>query len=109
MKPADDLRAGDLNQRITINGPVAGSSNDEPGSAVLAASVPAQKRALRGREVLASGRDVSEQWVEWRIRWRGDLGAANHLSHGSSQYDIESIDDPTGGRRVLVIMARVVR
>ena len=109
MKPADDLRAGDLNQRITLHGPADGDRNDEPTSGVIAENVPAQKRALRGREILASGRDVSEQWVEWRIRYRADLGAANHLTHGSQEYDIEGIDDPTGNRRVLVIMARAVR
>jgi head-tail adaptor len=105
----DDLPAGTLIQRITLSGPIPGERNDEPGFAAIAEGVPAAKRALRGTEKLASGRDVSEQWVEWRIRWRAELDAAVKLTHGSSEYDIESIDDPTGNRRVLVIMARVVR
>lgn len=106
---ADLLNAGELIQRITLSGPVPGERNDEPGFVAIAEGVPAAKRALRGTERLASGRDVSEQWVEWRIRWRADLDAAVKLTHGSSEYDIESIDDPTGNRRVLVIMARAVR
>lgn len=109
MKPLDDIGAGDLSTTITLRG-TALDANDEPTDGeTIAERVPASKRALRGRELVESGRDVSEQWTEFRIRWREGLGSATRVEHNGTAYDIEGIDDPTGNRRVLIITAKVVK
>jgi SPP1 family predicted phage head-tail adaptor len=110
MKPLDNLPAGDLNQRITLASPALSDDEDEiSGYTTLAENVPASKRALRGREIMESGRDVSEQWTEFRIRYREGLDATKRVTHGETDYDVEGIDDPTGNRRVLIITAKVVK
>jgi SPP1 family predicted phage head-tail adaptor len=109
-RTADILRAGDMTARITLSSPTLTSDEDEiSGFTPLAENVPASKRMLRGRELLDAGRDVSEQWTEFRIRYRDGLDSSKRLTDGGRHYDIESIDDPTGARRVLLITAKVVR
>lgn len=106
---ADMLNAGEMTQRITLRA-TALDSNDEPiDGAAIAEDVPASKRALRGREIVESGRDVGEQWTEFRIRYRTGLDHATRVESAGQAYDVEAIDDPTGNRRVLVITAKVVK
>ena len=71
--------------------------------------MPAQKRALRGREFDESGRPTGEQWTEFRIRYRTGLDHATRVEYGGTEYDVESLDDPTGNRRVIAILAKVVK
>jgi SPP1 family predicted phage head-tail adaptor len=103
------LNAGEMSARITLRR-TAHDPNDEPiPGDVIAEDVPAQKRMLRGRELVESGRDVSEQWAEFRVRYRAGLDSATRIENDGKAYDVEAIDDPTGNRRVLVITAKVVK
>lgn len=107
--PDDDVRAGELNQRITLRSRDDVNAEDPTYTGTpIAENVPARKRALRGRELVASGRDVAESWVEWKLRYRDDITAAERLDHGSDQYDIEDVTDRTGNRRALYITSKRV-
>lgn len=109
MRPADDLGAGKLDQRINLLAPTYSPSGDEiTGYTSIVANVPAEKRAVRGREMLAAARDVSEVFVVWRIRWRTGVNAIARLTHGADIYDVEAVVDPTGHRRVLELTARII-
>jgi SPP1 family predicted phage head-tail adaptor len=105
------LNAGEMSARITLR-QTAHDPNDEPiPGDVIAEDVPAQKRALRGRELVESGRDVSENWVEFRIRYRAGLDSATQITDADGVvYDVEGVPaDPTGNKRVIVISCKVVR
>jgi SPP1 family predicted phage head-tail adaptor len=109
MRRDDDVRAGELTARVTLRGTVLNEDDEEIQGAVLAENVPAQKRVLRGRELTEAGRDVAEQWTEFRIRYRAGLDSTTRLEQDGRAYNVQAIDDPTGNRRVLVISARAVR
>ena len=109
MRKEDDVRAGELTARVTLRGTITDANDEDIPGAVLAENVPAAKRVLRGRELFETGRDVSEQWTEFRIRYRGGLDSTTRLEHDGRAYNVQGSDDPTGNKRVLVISARVVK
>lgn len=110
MRRDDDIAAGELTQQVALYGPVMNEGGDEVADwSLIASGIPAKKESMRGRELVDSGRDTSEQFVLWVIRWRTGIDTATRLTHAGTDYDIEAIDDPTGNRRRLNITAKVVR
>lgn len=107
----DQLHAGQMRSVITLRAPTMNSAGDEiiDYNTIIAADVRAAKKVMRGRELEASGRQASEQWTEFRIRYQAGFDVTQRLDHDGREYDVESIDDPTGNRIVLVIQARAVK
>jgi SPP1 family predicted phage head-tail adaptor len=105
----DNLPAGSLTQRVTLRGTILDANDEEITGALIAENVPAAKRALRAREIFESGRNVSEAWAEFRIRWRTGLNSVTRLENDGQQFNVDSVVDPTGNKRVLILTARVLR
>ena len=108
-KIGEQVSAGDLNHRVSLEAPTYNPSGDEITGHSAVATVWASVEPLRGRELVESGRDVSEQWTRIRIRYRAGLDTIKRAVHGSDIYDIESIIDPFGSRKVLELMCKIVR
>lgn len=110
MKPGDDLRAGDLTLRVSLQAPEMNEAGDEiVGWTDIATGVPAAKRGLRGREVLASGRDVNEQWATWTIRFRVGLDTAKRLVWRGEVWEFDGLDNVNGSNRKIELTCRMVR
>jgi SPP1 family predicted phage head-tail adaptor len=109
MKYGDDVRAGEMNLLVSLYGTTDTGDPGTSAESLLAAGIAAAKRPLRGREADDSGREISEQWAVFSIRWRSDVDTAKTLTHAGDRWNIDAVDDPTGNRRKLEITARKVR
>jgi SPP1 family predicted phage head-tail adaptor len=110
MRPGDDLRAGDLNQMITLEAPTYNAGGDEiTGHTVVETDVWAAVEPIRGRELVESGRDVTEGWALIRIRYQPGLDAIKRVQHGIDVYDVENVRNPNNSNRVLELTCKMVR
>lgn len=103
------VSAGDLNQRVTIQQPVYNSGGDEIVGWSAIATVWAAIRHMRGRELIDSGRDTSEQFATIRIRYRTGLDHAQRIVHKSTNYDIEAISNVNEENAVLELTCKAVK
>lgn len=106
---AENLRAGDLNKRVTLQAEIRNPTEDEVIGYSPIATVWASIEPVRGRELVESNRDISEEWTRIRIRYRAGLDTVKQALHGSTQYDVESIINPQSSNRVLELMCKAVR
>ena len=100
-------RAGQLNQRITIQqdiGTIGNVGQKVPNWTTLA-TVWARVRALSGTERFAAQQVLAELSYELTIRHRTDLNETHRvlLSNGTP-LDIQAILDPDGRKRELLIL-----
>ncbi len=97
-------------RRITINTAPTGSSGiGEPTTAgTEVCTVWAEYRPASGREINASGRDVSEVFDTFRIRYRTDLDETMQLLYGADTYEIHRIVE-IGRREGLELTCRRIR
>lgn len=107
--PAENLSAGALNKRVTLQAPAYNPSGDEITGYTDVTTVWASIEPVRGRELTESNRDISEEWTRIRIRYRAGLDTVKQVIHGSTQYDVESIINPQSSNRVLELMCKAVR
>lgn len=110
MKPGDDVRAGDLDQRVTLSEPVYNNRGDRiEGYNPVHLRVPAAKRSMRGREMLDAGRDVSEHWAIFTIRYRPDVTERMRITHRNEDWNIEAVDNVNGSDRKLELTCKRVK
>lgn len=104
------MRAGKLRYRVSIMEPV--ETQNEYGEAITTwnalAVVWASKEDLAGREYFAAQQTESEVTTRFRMRYHAGLTSKMRLTLSGTDYDIQSIADPDGRTRELVIMARAV-
>lgn len=101
------LKTGDLRHKIIIRR-VIEEDNGKGGYTsewITVASPRAEVIGLTGREAVMDQVLQSVTIYRIRIRWRGDVQAADQVRHGSVNLNITSADDPDGKRRQLVIIA----
>jgi head-tail adaptor len=108
MRPGDHIPAGELDQLISLYSPNV-SGDEITGETLTVAGVAAKKRTLRGREVEASNRDVSESWAVFSIRYRAGLDTVSVLTHGGDRWNVDAVDNVNGANRRIDITARLVR
>ena len=88
------LRAGTLNERVTIQRKTQGTDSwgaPLPEAWADYASVWANIRFLSGAESIKAGADVSVVSASIRIRWRQDVTAGMRVVAGAAVYDIEAV------------------
>lgn len=88
------LRAGTLNERVTIQRKTAGT--DAWGAPLPEAwedyaTIWANVRHLSGTESIKAGADVSVVRASIRIRWRTDITAGMRVMVGAAMYDVEAV------------------
>jgi len=95
--------AGRLSQRITLQSKsvVRDAMGGETLTWVDAASVWAEIRPLRGRDLVAAQQVTSEVTARITIRYRSDVQADWRILHGSQIYDILAVVDPQARHEVL--------
>ena len=110
MRPGDDLRAGDLNQLVTLEAPSYNPGGDEiTGHTVVESDVWAAVEPIRGKEIIESSRDVAEDWALIRIRYQPGLDTIKRVLHGENTYDVENVRNPNSSNRVLELTCKMVR
>jgi len=105
------MRAGDLDQRVTIE---RFAEVQDPNTGVMIegwaplATVWAAVEPLNGREYLASQAVQAALSTRIRIRYRPSLTATDRVSHDDKKYNILTIINPQSGGRELVLMCEAV-
>ena len=100
--------SGRMRHRIDIHRPV--NSTDAAGQpirnwATVAAAVPAYVQAHRGGEAERAETIQSRHLFHVHTRYRDGITSDMRLTWNGRTLDVESVIDPTGTRRVLVIEA----
>ncbi len=103
------LRAGDMDQRVTITYPLYSSPPDEVASWPTLATLYAMVEFLVGDEVVSGDREVSKQLAKVKVHHRSDINTTMRLTHRSIEYDIRAVVDVDGKRESLWLTCRAVR
>lgn len=103
------LAAGALDQRITIQQPVAGqdaAGQPSTGWESIASNPTlwASAEPLRGREFLAANQMQATVDTRFRIRHRTDVDSTMRVLWRSVPYQIVSVIEPRGARESLELM-----
>jgi SPP1 family predicted phage head-tail adaptor len=103
------LAAGQLDQRVTIQRPVAGQ--DAAGQPLttwedLAATptVWAASEPLRGKEFIAAGQMQATVDTRFRIRHRSDVDSSMRVVWRGVPYQIVGVVEPSGAKESLELM-----
>lgn len=104
------IRAGDLNQRITIQQSTI--TRDTYGAEIQTwathATVWASKQHKSSREFYSAQKTNAEITDLFIIRYRNNVTTKMRISHNGKYYDILGADDPDGGRVEIWLLAKVV-
>ena len=104
------MRAGTLNQRITIqtNTPTRGTNGETVDSWADDFTVWARKAHQNSREFYAAHKVNSETTDLFVIRYRSGITTKNRVKYGSRYYDIIGPNDPDGGKVEIHLLCREV-
>ncbi len=104
------MRAGQLDQRITLEQRVQGQ--DEFGQPVDTwapfLTAWAAVEPLAGREFIAAMAAVSEVTARVRLRYRPGVTSAMRVNHGGTLYGITHVADVRSARRELQLMCKML-
>ena len=102
------MRAGTLRHLLAIEAPAeAQNAFGEPVETWASfATVWASREDLTGREAFLAQQTKAEVTTSFRLRYLPGVTAKMRILSDSILYQIESIQDPDGRGRELVIMAR---
>lgn len=104
------MKAGDLDQRVTVERKTAGAVDDWgqpiPDAWTPLGTVWAAVEPLAGREYIAAQAAQSEVTARIRIRWRPDVDSQVRVVHRGKQYDVQAVIEPRSERRELILMAK---
>jgi len=97
------LSAGRLTQRVVLQSKsvVRDAMGGETITWVDAATVWAEIRPLRGRDLVAAQQAASEVTARITVRYRTDVQADWRVKHGSDLYDILAVVTPMARIEVL--------
>lgn len=102
------MQAGDLRRRITIQSKSV--SRNTVGDEVITwptlATVWAAVEPALGREYLEGRSREAEITIKIRIRYRSGVKPTMRVTHGSSTYEVVSVQEVRTERRELVLMCR---
>jgi len=102
------MRAGDLDQRVTIKRQTTERNDWGEVVDVLLdlGTVWAAVEPLNGRELIAAQAAMSEVTVRVRMRYRPDVKPYDQVQHGAKLYQITSVIDPRSQGAELVLMCK---
>lgn len=104
-----DIRAGDLNRRITIKQPVYNASGDEQIDWAVWGVLWAAKDPIQGRELYTAMRETNEQFTTFVIRYRQNLPTTlMKVFHNTQEYDIRAVMNMDGGNETVDLITRLV-
>jgi SPP1 family predicted phage head-tail adaptor len=88
------IKAGDLRQVVTLIKPVTttGEHNRRKTEYVDAATVPAAKSDVSGREFFQAHAVNAEDIVTFTIRWRDDIDTTWRVRHGGATYGVLEVN-----------------
>ncbi len=97
------VRAGKLRNRVVIqtNTPSDNGFGEPVVSWATLATVWAEVETMNGSEALASGAERTEAPVVFLFRYRSDVTTDNRLSWDGGLYDIESLENVAGRKKLL--------
>jgi SPP1 family predicted phage head-tail adaptor len=99
------MRAGTLRHRITIEAAtVANVYGEEVETWSAIAEVFAAREDLSGREFFAAQQTNAEVTTRFRVRYIDGVTAKMRVYSDGVPYDIESVQDPDGRRRELILL-----
>lgn len=103
------MRAGKLRHRITIEEPV--ESQDDYGEEVrwwqplpFLSETWAEKEDLSGRELFQAQQVNALVTTQFTLRYRTDVNARMRIKHDGQYYGIESVQDPDGEKKKLLLI-----
>ena len=104
------MRAGQLRNRIVIEAP--GATQNAYGEPVETwttfLTTWAKREDLTGREALLASQTQAEVTTRFVTRYAEGVTAKMRITSDGQLYNVESVQDPEGRRRTLVIMAKRV-
>ena len=88
------IKAGDLRQTVTLMKPVTtlGEHNRRTITWTDAATVPAAKSDVSGREFFQAHAVNAEDIVTFTIRWRDDIDETWRVKHGTTVYGVLEVN-----------------
>lgn len=97
------IAAGRLTQRVILQNKsvVRDAMGGETITWLDAATVWAEIRPLRGRDLVAAQQAASEVTARITVRYRTDVRADWRVKHGTDLYDIFAVVDPAARHEVL--------
>jgi len=104
------MRAGQLRHRITLQQKTTSLFNYGATTETWAAldTVWAGIEALTGREFFSSQQTVAQADYRITLRYRSGITSAMRAVEGTRTFDIQTVLDPDGRRRELVLMVKEV-
>lgn len=105
------IKAGDLRQSVTLVRPdtTVGEHQRRTTEWVNAATVPAAKSDVSGREFFEAHAVNAEDIVTFTIRWRDDVDTTWRVRHGSDTYGILEVNHLGYMRDFMRLKCRVVK
>jgi SPP1 family predicted phage head-tail adaptor len=103
------IKAGALRHRVLVEELIVDLDSDgkkvETWSPVFERMVPAEIKAMSGRELIASQAVQSKVNTRIRVRYRVEFKASLRVTHRSTVYNIEAvIPDPDSGVSFLTLL-----
>lgn len=88
------IKAGDLRQWVTLIRPdtTVGDHKRRQTAWTEAATVPAAKSDVSGREFFAAHAVNAEDIVTFTIRWRDDIDTTWRVRHGETTYNVLEVN-----------------
>lgn len=104
------MKAGTLNNRLTIQAPGAGvdALGQPNGGWTDIAEVWGNVRHMSGKEAINSSAVTSTVSASIRVRYRTDLNAGMRVLAGSSVYQIKAVLPEIGRREYVDLVAELV-
>ena len=105
------IKAGDLRQVVTLLRPdtTVGEHNRRTTVWTPAATVPAAKSDVSGREFFQAHAVNAEDIVTFTVRWRDDVSTAWRVEHGTETYGILEVNHLGYMRDYLRLKCRSVK
>ena len=105
------IKAGDLRQAVTLVRPdtTLGDHNRRTTQWVDAATVPAAKADVSGREFFQAHAVNAEDIVTFTIRWRDDVDETWRVRHGTQVYGILEVNHLGYMRDYMRLKCRIVK
>lgn len=105
------MAIGKRNRLVTIQQP--GTAQDELGQPIPGwsdlASVFAEIRYLNGMETIKAGAEAAVRNVSMRINYRTDVSAAMRVSHGTTVFQVKSVQpDEVNRKHVDLVCEEIV-
>jgi SPP1 family predicted phage head-tail adaptor len=113
MAQSGTVQAGEMDRRVSIFHRVLSKNaqgEDVPSwPEAYALRVSARKHDLRGEKRLLAQEFSTDQWTEWRLRWRSDISITDRVKdeQTGAMYEVTNISE-VGRREAADLLCRAI-